>query len=169
MSADNQQERLESWLEHHLAGFVDGEGCFTVSIKRKKQARFGWEFDPIFTVSQHEDRLFMLEMLQKILGCGKIHRKSPSSSVMVLYIGSKKDLIEHVIPFFDQYPLLAKAGDYQKFRKVVLSTKFYQRLNWKEFRILVKEVCSMNGARQYRRYSEKEILESSETIRQISS
>ena len=45
--ADNQQERLDAeWI----VGFVDGEGCFSVSFFRNKTTKFGWQVFPEFVV-----------------------------------------------------------------------------------------------------------------------
>ncbi len=52
LSAGNQQERLpknSENLRYYLAGFVDGEGSFSVTIHRHP-TRFGWVIDPIFQV-----------------------------------------------------------------------------------------------------------------------
>ena len=50
MSADNQQERLKTvgWI----VGFVDGEGCFSVSIQRCRVVKLGWQVFPEFVVTQ---------------------------------------------------------------------------------------------------------------------
>ena len=47
MGADNQQERLDkSWL----VGFVDGEGCFHVSINKQLKMTLGMQVLPEFRV-----------------------------------------------------------------------------------------------------------------------
>src|SRR3954452_18694520 len=58
--ADNQQETARSTLEldpNWVVGFVDGEGCFSVSVHRNLNARRtgGWQLHPVFHVYQHED------------------------------------------------------------------------------------------------------------------
>ncbi len=40
LGADNQQERLE--FASLIVGFVDGDGCFSVSVFRNKTSKFGW-------------------------------------------------------------------------------------------------------------------------------
>jgi hypothetical protein len=50
-SADNQQERLSSEARRwFLAGFVEGEGSVTVSIKRHGGKPFGLYIQPEFFV-----------------------------------------------------------------------------------------------------------------------
>lgn len=40
MTADNQQERLRftGWV----VGFIDGEGCFSVTIQKSHHTKLGW-------------------------------------------------------------------------------------------------------------------------------
>ncbi|MCX5642161.1 MAG: LAGLIDADG family homing endonuclease, partial [Candidatus Omnitrophica bacterium] len=41
MSADNQQERLKTigWI----VGFIDGEGCFSITIQKNSTMTTGWQ------------------------------------------------------------------------------------------------------------------------------
>ncbi|MBC7098936.1 hypothetical protein H5T52_07435, partial [Candidatus Bipolaricaulota bacterium] len=55
MGGANQQERLSKveakrWF---LAGLIEGEGSFCVSIKQHPTARFGYYVDPEFFIYQH--------------------------------------------------------------------------------------------------------------------
>jgi hypothetical protein len=62
--ADNQQERLDGYI----AGYVDGEGCFAVSINRNPTCRSGYQLVPEFHVSQNGDRSQVLELIRERLG-----------------------------------------------------------------------------------------------------
>src|SRR3989338_2362807 len=103
MSADNQQERLKitSWI----TGFVDGEGCFSISIFRNKTSKLGWQIFPEFAVTQGEKSLASLKLLKNFFGCGKIfinrrhdnHKENAlrtSKAKDFLYFGKCLDLIE---------------------------------------------------------------------------
>ena len=50
ISAGNQQERpgLEQWV----VGFVDGEGCFSISVVRNALCGLGWQVQHEFSVTQ---------------------------------------------------------------------------------------------------------------------
>ena len=56
--ADNQQETAESLEldDRWVAGFVDGEGCFSISFHRNPfiRATRNWQIQPVFQVSQHQ-------------------------------------------------------------------------------------------------------------------
>jgi hypothetical protein len=59
MSADNQQERLK--LANWIVGFVDGEGCFSVSIFKNRTSKSGFQVMPEFVVTQGQKSLNVLE------------------------------------------------------------------------------------------------------------
>src|SRR3989440_11292598 len=69
--ADNQQERLKTvgWV----VGFVDGEGCFSVTIQRCRVVKLGWQVFPEFVVTQGAKSLSALQALQRFFGCGRIY------------------------------------------------------------------------------------------------
>lgn len=50
-----------------ILGFVDGEGCFRVSILRNEQMRFKIQLQPEFVVPQHKRDLALLQELQAFL------------------------------------------------------------------------------------------------------
>ena len=49
-SADNQQERLS--FSNWIVGFVDGEGCFSVSIFKNRTSKNGYQVMPEFVVTK---------------------------------------------------------------------------------------------------------------------
>lgn len=53
-SADNQQERLK--MSQWIVGFVDGEGCFSVSIFKNRTSKSGFQVMPEFVVTQGEKK-----------------------------------------------------------------------------------------------------------------
>ncbi len=61
MGADNQQERPKRIASYYITGFVDGEGCFSITIQRSKNVKLGIQVIPEFHVSQHQDRSEVIE------------------------------------------------------------------------------------------------------------
>src|SRR3972149_7531557 len=114
MTADNQQERLDAWW---VSGFVDGEGCFHVSINRSEKMSVGWQVLPEFRIVQHERDESLLKELQQFFGAGKV----------VVNHGSRKELrirkledLKKIILFFKQYSLKTKKKkDLQKLEKIL--------------------------------------------------
>jgi LAGLIDADG endonuclease. len=68
--ADNQQERpgIEQWI----VGFVDGEGCFSISVVRNAGRRLGWQVQHEFAVTQAASSRGALEVLGRYFECGRI-------------------------------------------------------------------------------------------------
>src|SRR6266702_3571697 len=57
------------FLSAYISGYVDGEGCFTVSISPRAKLLAGWEVRPSFSVSQNGDRAEVLHVLHEHFGC----------------------------------------------------------------------------------------------------
>ena len=130
MSADNQQERLIGWV----LGFVDGEGCFSISFvkqpDRQEKSRFrrgyktGVQISHKFSVMQGKRSLPVLRGLLSFFGVGKIyvnHRYDNHKEDMYHYtVIRRDDLINVIIPFFQKNHLRsAKRKDFERFAKCV--------------------------------------------------
>jgi len=95
--ADDQQETAVPCLvlePNWIVGFVDGEGCFSVSLHRSSMMyrHGGWQLQPAFHVYQHQDHRDVLEAMVPTFGCGRIRSKGPRSSVMAFAVESLRDL-----------------------------------------------------------------------------
>jgi hypothetical protein len=105
-------------IPSYIAGYVDGEGCFCVSLRPQPRIRVGWEVRPSFSVSQNWDRAELIRLLPIVFGSGTI-RPDRSDRTLKFEIRSLEKLNEGVIPFFDRYPLLSsKRGDFELFRGI---------------------------------------------------
>jgi hypothetical protein len=104
-SADNQQERLSRKEQRRwfVAGVVEGEGSWCISIKRHPTASLGFYVQPEFFVYQHRLRRGLLEMTKEVLGCGRIRPKPGNPDVLVFAIVSRAEISEHVLPFMRRY------------------------------------------------------------------
>jgi hypothetical protein len=172
--ADNQQGRpRDSLTPDYIAGFVDGEGCFCVSIYPHPTVRYGarYQIAPSFQVYQDRANVEILEKLKRHFGCGSITSKGPNSNVMTFSIYSRRMLQTVVVPFFDEYPLVsAKHDDFLKFREVVLSMQRKEHLTRDGFLRIVEIAFSMNQRGKQRKYRKEDlIVEPSETQRQAAS
>ena len=173
ISADDQQEtkvttqQLDpSWI----VGFVDGEGCFNVSIRRNPvnaRRTGGWQLTAVFQVYQHEREHRLLERFRAHFGCGSLYHKGPNSSVMTYSVTKLEDLERRVIPFFEQHRLLVKDDDFQTFAEIVRSMRRKEHLHPDGFDNLVRLAYSMNAHGKQRARPIEDILQgSSETVRQ---
>src|SRR5258708_11182876 len=87
-------------LAAYFAGFIDGEGCFTVSFSPRSKLLIGWEVRPSFSVSQNADRSEVLLLMQQHFGCGSI-RPDRSDKTLKYEVRCLDDLAERIIPFFE--------------------------------------------------------------------
>jgi LAGLIDADG endonuclease len=109
------QQRDKVDLPSYISGYVDGEGCFTVSISPRRTLRVGWEVRPSLSVSQNGDRSEVLLMIQQHFGCGTL-RPDRSDRTLKWEVRSLPLLVAVVIPHFRQYPLQSgKRRDFELF------------------------------------------------------
>src|SRR5207247_994892 len=105
-------------LSAYFAGFVDGEGCFTVSFSPRSKLLIGWEVRPSFSVSQNADRSEVLLLMRQQFGCGSI-RPDRSDKTLKYEVRCLDGLVERIIPFFEGHPLLSsKQRDFERFARV---------------------------------------------------
>src|SRR3989344_938080 len=100
--ADNQQERIK--IANWICGFVDGEGCFSVSIIKNKTTKSG---------------------IKNFFECGNIFvnkRYDNHNEDLYRYcIRSLGDLSAKIIPFFESNKLRTyKNNDFLIFKEVIL-------------------------------------------------
>jgi hypothetical protein len=168
--ADNQQERLDGYI----AGYVDGEGCFSVVVDRNPTCKSGYQLVPEFHVSQNGDRAQVLELIQARLGeCGYIKPNGRKDRALVFVIRRREDLLRWVIPFFEQQPLLSsKQEDFKKFARIVRAMAAGHHRSSTGFQELLTEALSMNGDGRFRKVRWRDVIpsrpESSETVRRTS-
>ena len=172
-STDNQQERVpkdRESLNYYLAGFVDGEGSFSVTIHKHK-TRLGWTIDPFFQVYQHKDNSRILFLFKETLKCGYVSEKGGNPSCYVYCVDRKSDLLSIIIPFFDKYPLVGdKYKNFLLFKEIVLRFSRQEHLTKDGFIEMAKLCYKMNRNGYFRKRSLVEIIsaleQSSETTRQ---
>ena len=86
-----------------MAGVVEGEGSWCISIKKHSTAALGYYVQPEFFVYQHRCRRELLEMAQEVFECGRISPKSGNPDVLVFAIMSRPLISKHVLPFMRRY------------------------------------------------------------------
>ena len=162
MSADNQQERLRTigWI----VGFVDGEGCFSVSVQRCRVLKLGWQVFPEFVVTQGAKSISALQILQDFFGCGRIYinnrHDNHKEAIYRFCVRAADDLREKIIPFFVANPLrTAKRDSFVAFAEILAMMKVRKHLSLEGLREIAVLSESIN------RQKKSKFLDSSETIR----
>ncbi len=157
MCADNQQERLHAqWI----VGFVDGEGCFHVSINRMQKMKLGWQVLPEFRVVQHQRDESVLYRIKNYFGFGEVtvnHEDRKEYRVRGL------NNLNNIVDFFQQYRLCTS-----KRKNLELFVRILDLMNQRQH--LTKEGLDVIAllASQMNRRIKREYVESSETLRQTS-
>ena len=163
IGADNQQERPD--VSQWIVGFVDGEGCFSISVVRNATCRLGWQVQPEFSVTQAAPSRPALELLLQEFGCGSIienRRKDDHHHNLLRFsVKRREHLVSIVVPFFEQHPLITtKQLDFEQFCTVLQMMEDGEHRSEAGLRVIARITETMNR-RQRSRY-----LESSEAIRQ---
>lgn len=160
----NQQERLHiaSWL----VGFVDGEGCFSISVIRNATTKLGYQVFAEFVVTQGKKSLVTLERIQRFLGCGRIYvnrRYDNHREPIYRYcVRSLPELRDTIVPFFVQYPLQTeKRRDFSIFRRVVAMMNRKSHLHMQGRAKILKLASQMNRKQRRRGESPETIREGS--------
>lgn len=104
------------------SGFIDGEGCFTISLNRTSGT-----YAPSFRIDLRADDLAILESLRSEFGGSFCYRdrdrdrdKGPGCNPTYQWtLGSKRDLAR-LVRYLDKFPLHAKKRlDYAVWRRAV--------------------------------------------------
>ncbi len=106
-----------------IVGFVDGEGCFRISINKNDTLALGYQVLPEFTVVQHERDVKVLNALKAFFKCGvvRVNRKDKTSTRMAYRVRNVRHLLDIISPFFLQHQLkTSKNVEFRKFRKVLM-------------------------------------------------
>jgi hypothetical protein len=111
----------------YLTGFVDGEGCFSLSIYKQGKNLTGWQVKPIFSISLHNKDIKLLEAIQRTLKTGKIYKHGVDS---IQYRVSSLKNLQIITNHFDSYPLITqKSADYLLFKQAIAIIKNKEHLS----------------------------------------
>ena len=96
----------------YISGFVDGEGCFSITIGKHHTTKNRLDPRLNFEIELRGDDREILEMIAETIGCGRIYELNYDRygwhPHVKLKISGIKDIIERIIPFFQKHPLYGK-------------------------------------------------------------
>jgi len=105
-----------SWV----TGFVDGEGCFSVYLARRKDRKSGWHIQVCFQIALHIkdiDLLLQIKSFFREVGTILVNK---NRNCVYYKIRKLNDIIKMIIPHFDKYPLITyKQKDFKIFKNIV--------------------------------------------------
>jgi len=98
-----------------VAGFASGEGSFVVRIYNSKTHNCGKGVRLLFAITQSKRDIVLLNKLIILFQYGRVSNQLTPS----FRVENFKDIIEKIIPFFEQYPIEGvKALDFLIFKEV---------------------------------------------------
>jgi len=161
-------DQVPDAIGYYFAGFVDGEGSFHLTFRRRRDYKMPWKVSLCLNVSQ-KDKV-ILALLKRYLECGTIRYKS--DEVWMYEVNNLNAIRQNVIPFFRRFGFLSakKKRDFSIFRQMAELMADKAHLNQKGISQLLKLRENMNDGGK-RKYSDGDILavfetmESSETTR----
>lgn len=125
-----------------VVGFVDGEGCFHVSILRHPEMAAGYQVLPEFVVVQHKRDIQILYALKRFFRCGVVR---VNHGDRYSYRVRKLEHLEKICDFFMKHPLKTKKHiDFRKFRKIVLLMKEKKHLTKEGLKEVIEIAMEMN-------------------------
>lgn len=155
-------------IDFWIAGFVDGEGCFSLAINSHPSMSLGYQIQAEFAVTQSASSLESLQIIQDRFQCGQIQvntrKDNHHESLMIYRVRKLDDLLSRVIPFFETYQLrTAKRFQFQLFTEAVFYMRDKRHLTPDGLQFIRNLSNQMN-----QRAKSINAMKSSETIRQAS-
>ena len=113
----NHIKDIPAHIGWYIAGFVDGEGSFVVSFRRRVDHRITWQTSLAFNTAQRDKTV--LALMKHHLGCGRL--QSRKDGVWYFVVQNPHAIEERIIPFFERFPFLSAKSkrNFSLFKKVV--------------------------------------------------
>jgi len=141
----SEKESIASWQKldlslqtqfgtYWLAGFWEGEGSITVSVKKHPTSTFGFNFQPEISISQHASGIHLLWWTKRYVfnNTGSMTWKNGSDATWVYKFTDKKQISETFEPWYEThvYPFLGTEGikHWEKFKEC--RNLISNRKNW---------------------------------------
>lgn len=100
-----------------VVGFIDGEGCFHVSVSKNNTMKLGYQVSLEFSITQHIRDKELMDKFVDFFGCGYVI--NDTSMKVQFRIRDRQDLSGKLFPFLDQNLLMTvKSLDYLDFKLV---------------------------------------------------
>ena len=158
------------YLYYYIVGLVDGEGCFSVSIKKQDDTKFGWVVDPVFHVTQNREKWQILEVLKRTFKCGRIIPKPGQEDAVLQYVvDARRNLSEKIVPFFRRHKPIIKRGEFERFAEIVEELEKGNHRSAEGLKNIIRKAYELSSDRKYRLeeifYEIERRVGASETIR----
>jgi len=143
-----------SWL----SGFMDAEGCFTITTRLSGSGRYTAECRVSIELHSCEENL--LWQIKNRVGVGNVCRRRIRLGA-IWQICSIKDHIEVTIPLFEKYPLRAKKkNDFAIWAQVVRLVHAKEHRTKSGYQEVLRLKQELDKSRKYQRLQQTQPIES---------
>lgn len=142
-SSLSQTSNLAPLNPWYIIGFTDGEGSWGLSISKDTARKSGYNICPKFTIGLHSNDIALLERIAAHFGVGSI--SIGSNNLIRFQVSSISDLVNVIIPFFEEYPLISqKRADFEIFKQIVMLVYNKEHLTPEGLQKIVNLKASLN-------------------------
>ena len=125
-----------------ITGFSDAESSFSIKFIKSSSYKLGWRLQPQFQIKLHARDYVVLKSIQNFFRVGSINK---DRNTLVYTVKTPKELVDVIIPHFDNYPLITqKYADYLIFKKIVIMMNNKEHLNIEGFDKILSLRASLN-------------------------
>ena len=164
-------DQVPDAIGYYFAGFVDGEGSFHLTFRRRQDYKLPWKVSLCLNVSQ-KDKV-ILALFKRHIQCGELRYKS--GDVWMYEVNNLNAIRANVIPFFRRFGFLSakKKRDFAIFQRMAELMASGAHLSQEGIQSLLELRRTMNDGGK-RKYTDDmiltafSVLESPETICQTS-
>ncbi len=112
-----ENTNLDPWS---LTGFIDGDGSFSILTTKSTKGKLICKIQPAFSIGLHLKDLSLLLSIKKYFkDAGNIY-VCKDKKVAYYNVNSVKEILEYIVPHFDNFPLVTqKQADYLLFKEIV--------------------------------------------------
>ena len=109
---------VSDWVRGYIAGIIDAEGSFSISLKKQHDLRCKIRIQPVFSIAQ--ENMEPLLIIKDYLGCGKIIKKPGQTHLNLYIIDSLNDLHRCAIEKINDLGIIVKKDHFKIFREIVI-------------------------------------------------
>nr|YP_010121864.1 NADH dehydrogenase subunit 4L [Monilinia fructicola]QRF72240.1 NADH dehydrogenase subunit 4L [Monilinia fructicola]QYB19431.1 NADH dehydrogenase subunit 4L [Monilinia fructicola]QYB19492.1 NADH dehydrogenase subunit 4L [Monilinia fructicola]QYB19554.1 NADH dehydrogenase subunit 4L [Monilinia fructicola]QYB19616.1 NADH dehydrogenase subunit 4L [Monilinia fructicola] len=115
------QAKISSIDPWFITGLFDAESSFVVTVLKNPRYKTGWNVQARVQIKMQEKDRVLIQSIQEFFGAIGYVSKLNNSSAVEFRVSTLKDLVDVILPHFDNYPLITKKhSDYLLFKQIVL-------------------------------------------------
>ena len=104
-----------------ITGLFDAEGSFVTTILNNSRYKTGWCVQARIQIKMHEKDRALIQSIQEFFGGIGYISKPNNTSTVEFRVTNIKNIVDVIIPHFDNYPLITKKySDYILFKQIIL-------------------------------------------------